>query len=229
MTEDSSNQKQTIFFQNTILDWFKENGRKYPWRIEKDPYKILIAEIMLQRTRVGQVLPVYKEFIKKFPDVQSVADSEEKDISFFISKLGLFWRSKLIKETAKNIIHEYKGKVPADRKELLKIPGIGDYIADAMISFAFNGKRIVIDSNVIRLVTRFFGIESTGEMRRNKKFIDFCQNLSNTLDSKNIHNFNWALIDHSAAICKPTPVCKKCPLSENCDYFKERGLIVKRQ
>ncbi len=215
------------FFRNTLLKWFKENGRRYPWRHEKDHYRILVAEMMLQRTRVEQVLPVYNEFIKKFPNVRTLSEAKIEDIAVFVAKLGLFWRSKMMKQTARNILIEHKGTIPSERKALLKIPGIGDYIADAMISFAFNGKRTVIDSNVIRLTTRFFGIESKGEMRRNRNFIDFCQSISADLKPEEIRNLNWALIDHSAAVCKPVPLCDQCPLSKSCHYFKGRRLIDK--
>ncbi|MEO9309608.1 MAG: DNA glycosylase [Nitrososphaera sp.] len=226
-SEVTSSKIEIHFFRNTLLEWFKKNGRKYPWRNEKDPYRVLVAEMMLQRTRVEQVLPVYNEFIKKFPNVRTLADAKIEDIAVFVAKLGLFWRSKIMKETARSILIEHRGTIPSERKALLKIPGIGDYIADAMISFAFNGKRSVIDSNVIRLTTRFFGIESKGEMRRNSNFIYFCQGLSRDLQPEGIRNLNYALIDHSAAVCKPVPLCDQCPLSKNCHYFKGRRLIDK--
>ncbi len=226
-TEGTSNKIEIPFFRNTLLEWFRKKGRKYPWRNEKDPYRILVAEMMLQRTKVAQVLPVYGEFIRKFPNLNSLADAKIDDIAVFVRKLGLFWRSKMMKETARNILIEHKGTIPSERKALLKIPGIGDYIADAMISFAFNGKRTVIDSNVIRLATRFFGIESKGEMRRNRNFIDFCQSISADLKPEESRNLNWALIDHSAAVCKPVPLCDQCPLSKSCQYFKGRRLIDK--
>ena len=208
------------------MKWFDKNGRNYPWRKEKNSYKILVAEVMLQRTRVEQVLPVYLSFIRRFPTVKSLAGASISDISEYVKKLGLFWRSKLISKMAGTILSDYGGKVPEERKELLKIPGVGDYIADAMISFAFNGKRTVVDSNVIRLVSRFFGIEVKGEMRRKKSFVDFCQKLSNDLNVEDVKRLNWAIIDHSAAVCKPKPCCVKCPLSSGCHYFNERGLIV---
>ena len=226
-SEDQVRKRNIPFFRNTLLKWFKKNGRKYPWRNEKDPYRILVAEMMLQRTRVEQVLPVYSEFIKKFPNVRTLSDAKIEDIAVFVAKLGLFWRSKMMKETARNILIEHRGTIPSERKTLLRIPGIGDYIADAMISFAFDGRRIVIDSNVVRLVSRFFGIETKGEMRRNKKFIGFCQSMSEGLKPDMTKDFNWSLIDHSAAVCRPAPLCDQCPLSKSCQYFKERRLIVK--
>lgn len=217
------NRKNRVsFFQETVLKWFEKNGRKYPWRAEKNTYKKLIAEIMLQRTRVEQVLPVYEKFVKKYPDLKSVSEAAENDISKFISKLGLFWRSRAIKKMAEFIISEYSGRIPAEKAKLLEIPGIGNYIADAMIVFAFNGKRTVIDGNVVRLATRFFGMEKKPEIRRNREFITFCQSLSEDLETAEVEGFNYSLIDFSAAICKQKPLCVSCPLSKMCSYFLER-------
>ncbi len=218
----ASYSKNITFFQQRILDWFAKNGRVYPWRQESDPFKILIAEMMLQRTRADQVLPVYAQFIKQFPDIRSLACSTAEDILNFISKLGLFWRGRLLKEMATTILVKYNGNIPLERKELLDIPGIGDYIADAMIIFAFNGKRTIIDSNVVRLVTRYFGIEPRGEMRRNRQFVIFCQRIFADIEITDIKEFSWGLIDHSAAICKPIPLCHMCPLSKECSYFNKQ-------
>lgn len=210
------------FFQNILLKWFKVNGRHYPWRKENDPYRILVVESMLQRTKVDQVLPVYSEFVEKFPSVNALSCANVDEISVFVSRLGLMWRSRRMSDMAKHIVSKYGGKIPNDREQLLLIPGIGDYIADAMISFAFGGKRVIIDSNVVRLVSRMFGFESKGEMRRNRKFIDFCQGLSQTIKPSDIRKFNYALIDHAAAICKSDPHCVNCPLSKRCHYFNHR-------
>lgn len=224
---DSS--KKIKFFQKKILEWFRHNGRSYPWRKEKDPYKILIAEMMLQRTRGDQVLPVYRSFIKKYPSIQSLSDADVGEVSKFVKKLGLFWRSRFMVKMASAITNDHDGRISRRREDLLKIPGIGDYIADAMISFAFGGRRTVIDSNVVRLVSRYFGITVKGEIRRKKEFIDFCQNLSLNLKSNDVKRLNWAMIDHSASLCRPEPCCVKCPLSQRCHYFNKRGLIVRKQ
>lgn len=210
------------FFQDALLNWFEKNRRNFPWREEKDPFKILVAEMMLQRTKAEQVFPVYAEFIERFPDVKTLAHARLKDISAFMQKLGLFWRSRLIKEMATNILIDHNGIIPTHGGELLKIPGIGEYITDAIIVFAFNGRRTVIDSNVVRLVSRFFGISERGEMRRNRKFIEFCQTLSHDLELKHVKNFNWGIIDHSSAICRPVPLCNACPLASRCNYLNRR-------
>ena len=139
----------------------------------------------------------------------------------FMHKLGLFWRGALIKEMACDLIKYHNGAVPSEKSHLKKIPGIGDYIADAVAVFAFNAKRTVVDANVVRLVSRFFGIEIAGELRRNRKFVDFCQTISNNLDTSEIKSLNWAMIDHSSAICRPAPLCGVCPLAKKCNYLNK--------
>jgi A/G-specific adenine glycosylase len=225
---DSANPDNIIFFQKTLLRWFRKNKRRYPWRLQNDPFKILIAEMMLQRTRAEQVAPVYTAFIRKFPDPKSVLFARLDDISQYFSKLGLFWRIALLRQMADHIVTHYQGNVPERKDELVTIPGIGDYISDTLVVFAFNRRRTIIDSNVVRVVrlaTRYFGIPSKGEMRRNRMFREFCQKLTYGLKHKTVKNFNWGLLDHSATICKPVPLCEKCPLSRKCRYYKIREAI----
>jgi len=207
------------FFTDTLLRWFYRNGRKFPWRRESDPFRILIAEIMLQRTKAHQVAPVYIEFIKRFPTIKSLRCAKRNEINMFILRLGLHWRTKMIAKMVQEINSKYDGLIPSERQELLTIPGVGDYISDAVTVFGFGGRRTVIDSNVIRLVSRFFGVPIQGEVRRNKDFVRFCQTLVNKLPSNRIKDFNWALIDLPALICIRNPRCQICPLSSKCNYF----------
>jgi A/G-specific adenine glycosylase len=215
-------EKDRPFFQHALLKWFRINGLKYPWRKERDPFKLLIAEVMLQRTRAGQVVPVYIDFVKKFPDLQALSSSNEIQLEKFMKRLGLFWRTELLMEMVSKISVEYNGIIPSNKEQLLSLPGIGDYIADALIVFAYGGKGVVVDSNVVRLVSRFFGINYKGEMRRNRDFKNFCQKLAQGISSKDIKKFNWALIDHPGKICTPIPRCQICPLSRKCNYFQNR-------
>ena len=208
------------FFQKVLILWFRKNGRKFQWRKEKDPFKILIAEVMLQRTKAEQVVPVYDQFVKEFCDINSIYLSDINGMSKYFGKLGLMWRSKTMVSMAKYIVENHNNAVPATRADLLRIPGIGDYIADAILVFAFNERITVIDSNVIRLVSRFFGLNYSGEIRRNKQFRKFCQTLVAEVEFNELKNFNWSLIDFSSLICRHIPKCHECPLSSGCMYFK---------
>lgn len=213
---------KSSFFQRVMIAWFKTNGREFPWRKEIDPYKILMAEVMLQRTRANQVVPVYEDFIDQFPILESVILASPDKIDKYMRKLGLLWRTDSLMKMVRTISDEYNGVVPSNRDELLSIPGIGNYIADALIVFAFGGRRIVIDTNIVRIVSRFFGLKIKGEIRHNKEFVRFCQSLAEQIPAEQIKSFNWALIDHPSIVCKPIPCCESCPLSSKCDYFKNR-------
>lgn len=145
------------FFHENLLRWFDANARDFPWRKESDPFKILIAEMMLQRTKANQVLTIYDDFIERFPNPDLLANSRVEDIDFFLARLGLHWRSRLMREMALKLITVYEEKVPNTREEIITLPGVGNYIADAVCVCAFNQRKTVIDSNVVRVVTRFTG------------------------------------------------------------------------
>lgn len=219
------------FFTQKLLEWFHGNARDFSWRKETDPYKILLAEIMLQRTKAAQVNPVYNEFVTEFNNIDLLNNINVNCIAKHIKKLGLLWRSEKLIEMTKYIIEHYHGKIPQAKKDLLQIPGVGEYIADALMVFAFNEKKTVVDSNVIRVTSRFFGLDLKGEVRRNKKFYEFCQLLSKDLQQNEIKNFNWGLIDFSFLICKPIPKCRSCPLSKKCNFYNnniEKIDIIKK-
>jgi A/G-specific adenine glycosylase len=199
----------------SILKWWEKNKRKYPWRETKDPYEILIAEFMLQRTKANQVFSIYNEFLQMFPTIQSLSEGSEDQIALLIKRLGLQRKIKKIKEMATYIQTQYPGKIPEDRKTLTSIPGIGDYTADAILSFAFNQQVVVIDSNVCRILCRVFGLRVKGESRRNP----IVRSLATSLLYSNIisKDLNLALIDFGALICKSRkPLCHQCPLNDVC-------------
>ena len=180
---------------------------------------------MLQRTRSEQVVGIYTDFISRFPDVDSLASADTSDINQYMKRLGLFWRTNSVLAMANKLSKDLNGRIPNDRNQLCSIPSIGDYIADMLSVLAFQGRRIAIDSNVVRLVTRFFGIKPKGEMRRQKQFIEFCQQLVFQLPPEQFRNFNLALIDFASIVCKPKPLCQNCPLSAHCNYLKKELII----
>ncbi len=201
-----------------ILKWHKDNYRIYPWRNESSSYKIMIAEFMLQRTRADQVVPVYIHFINKYPDINSLAEANLSDINLLLKPLGLYWRSSHFKKAAEYIIKEYKGLIPTEKEELLKIPGVGDYVAGAILTVAYLKKTCVIDSNIARVINRFFGLGLTGEIRRKREIKELSCKLFNHPDSRSIL---FAIIDFSALICtSQNPKHEKCPLNNSCKYYR---------
>lgn len=172
---------------------------------------------MLHRTKADQVVPVYQEFIKNYPDIDSLANAGAIEINKVTEHLGLHWRSSHFIESARYIDVNYSRELPDDREKLLKIPGVGDYIAGAILTVCFNKPEYVVDSNIARFINRYYNLKLNGEIRRKKKIIELAKNLFNY---KNTRNLLFALLDFTASICKPTkPACEICALNKKCKYF----------
>ena len=202
-----------------LLKWFYKHQRShYPWRHTANPFHILIAETLLQRTRADQVEPIYLRFLDTYPAPSHLASANENDICELIHPLGLAWRGKNLKQTAIDIQEKFHGKIPSKRNELLQIKGIGEYIADCILYQVFKKRRSIIDSNVIRIIGRLYGLEFNAESRRKKIFRKLADDL---LPPRAFRNFNLALLDLGALVCNRTPTCKKCPINTHCNYFKE--------
>ena len=209
-------------FPELLLEWYRKNGRSYVWRRKKDPYEILMAEIMLQRTRADQVEPVYLDFIKKFPNVRKLNKATEKEISEYFGRLGLLWRAKLVKRLAKEVVHRFHGEIPKDRDLLLSLPAVGEYMADAVLCFAYRKDVAVVDANVCRVIERVFGISTKGEARRDRRFRSLAQEI---VPSGKANEFNWAMIDLAALVCTPhNPKHDVCPTNKFCSYYQKLKL-----
>ncbi|MCK4481620.1 DNA glycosylase [Candidatus Bathyarchaeota archaeon] len=209
------------YVRERLLDWYKENGRDYPWRKTRDPYEILIAEIMLCRTRADQVVPIYKDFIKRYPTIVSLSKANEEDIQKLTYSLGLHWRNKRFRDLARYVISKLDGKIPQEREELTRLPGVGEYVAGVFVSSAYNKKEWIVDTNVIRVFSRFFGFKVKGDGRRDKRIISLAQQY---VDCENPRLSNFAIIDFAALICKKiNPLHSRCFISEKCVYYKGGG------
>ncbi len=189
-----------------------------PWKGETDPYKVWISEIILQQTRVQQGLAYYERFIKAFPDVRSLATTPEQKVYKLWEGLGYYSRCKNLIASAKYIHHTLGGKFPEDYENILSLKGIGTYTASAIASFAFNKPYAVLDGNVFRVLSRFFGIVIPINTSEGKRiYTILAQQL---LDKKNPGVYNQAIMDFGAVICKPaSPLCLECPLKNKCVAF----------
>lgn len=206
------------YLRERLLDWYTKNGRNYPWRRTNNPYKVLIAEIMLRRTRADQVVPIYEDFIKRYPTIKALSEADAKDIQKLTYPLGLHWRNKRFIKLARFVISEYNGKIPIEREKLTRLPGVGEYVSGILLSSAHNQKEWVVDTNVIRVFSRFFGLKVKGDGRRDKRIISMAQEYANC---ENPRLANWAIIDFAALICKKiNPLHSQCFLSEKCVYYK---------
>ena len=200
-----------------IIDWYQNHGRDFPWRHTKDPYRIMIAEFMLHRTKAEQVVPVYLEFIEKYSDIETLAKANLEDIKKVTEHLGLHWRAKHFFEAAKYIIENYNWKFPENYDKLREISGVGEYIAGAILTVCFNKPSPVVDSNIARFINRYFGLNLSGEIRRKKKIVELSAKL---FEYKNPGKLLFAIIDFTSLICKHVkPLCDKCPLKNDCKYI----------
>lgn len=199
-----------------LLKWYRINGRDFPWRHTKDPYRIMIAEFMLHRTKAEQVVPVYNEFIKKYPDIKTLADADFNEIKRVTEHLGLHWRVQHFITSTNYIVEKYNSNIPANPENILKIPGVGDYIAGAIMIICFNKRFPVVDSNIARFLNRFFNLTLKGEIRRKKEIIRLSESLFNSHKKAELL---FALIDFCSLICKPIkPLCLKCLFFQRCMY-----------
>ena len=193
--------------QQTILDWYKENGRQLPWRQITDPYRILVSEMMLQQTQVDRVIPKYYAFLEKFPTINTLADAPTADVLTLWSGLGYNRRALYLQKCAQTIKEKYDGKFPETTEELIALPGLGKYTAAAVQSFANNKKIPVIDVNIERIFKRiFYGKIDSAEA--------IAEHILPTNESRNWHN---ALMDIGALFCTARhPRCDACPVKRFC-------------
>jgi A/G-specific adenine glycosylase len=203
-------------FAENLLGWWNQHQRKFPWRSTQKPYPTLISEIMLHRTRASQVVPVYEEFIKKYPTIATLSEASMRDVNKMLHPLGLHWRAASLYKAVRRIVAEHNGKVPAEKEALVSLPGISHYIAAAIRCFAFGCPETLLDTNTVRVLGRVFGITTTDGSRRRKKFGELYQSL---IDEKRSREFNYAMIDLGAKVCTPkSPSCKICPVFQLCKY-----------
>ncbi len=207
-------QREISSFRTKLLRWFNKNERKYPWRDTSDPFRILIAEMMLRRTRADQVKHVYEQLFLEYPDIESLTDAEDEKIEKILYPLGLKWRTQAFSLVAKEIKVKYGSRVPETRDKLRKLPGVGEYVAGAVLSIGYGKKEWMVDSNIVRVFRRYFGVGTSREGRRDKHVIEMAKLYVNCNDPRKA---NLAILDFSALICASrNPVCKECPIKMEC-------------
>lgn len=204
-----------------IISWYQLHKRELPWRDTKDAYKIWISEIILQQTRVNQGLNYYLRFVKRFPDVRSLAEAGEEEVLRYWQGLGYYSRARNLHKAAHQIINEHNGIFPTELGEVIKLSGIGIYTASAICSFAYNQPYAVVDGNVYRVLSRYFGIETSIDSSSGIK--QFAGLANEILDEKNAGLHNQALMEFGALQCVPvSPDCNNCPLSSTCKAYEYR-------
>lgn len=210
-------------FSQEIIDWYGLNKRDLPWRKTKNPYKIWLSEIILQQTKVAQGLPYYQKFCQTFPDVQKLANAKEEEVLKLWQGLGYYSRARNLHFASKQIINSFKGKFPDNYKDIISLKGVGEYTAAAIASFAFKLPHAVVDGNVFRLLSRFYGIDTAINSSSGKKI--FSELAQTVLNKTKADINNQAIMEFGALMCKPKdPDCNNCPLKEGCKAFQNNEI-----
>lgn len=200
--------------QKALLDWYRQNRRHLPWRNTRDPYRIWASEIMLQQTRVSTVIAYYNRFIERFPDISALAAADLETVLKVWEGLGYYSRARNFHAAARQVAAD-GGAVPEDWTRFRSLPGVGDYIAAAVLSIAFEKPRPVVDGNVKRALSRLFEIPLP--VNRPAAYNTFKAACSHIFDKEHPRQFNQALMELGALVCKPkNPDCGKCPIADWC-------------
>lgn len=190
-----------------------------PWRDCGDPYKIWLSEIMLQQTRVDQATPYFERFISTFPTVYDLAAADQQEVLKVWEGLGYYSRARNLHDAAKLVVDKFDGEVPDTWDEINELKGVGPYTASAVLSIAFQKKYAVVDGNVIRVLSRYYGIEDNVRKTKTKNVIqDYADEL---ISDKRPGDFNQAVMELGATVCTPSgPDCDDCPIQEDCVAYK---------
>ena len=206
---------KTKEFQKYLLEWFAAHGRDLPWRHTYLPYHIWISEIMLQQTQMDRVVEYFNRWVRRLPDIASVASASEEQILKLWEGLGYYSRARNIRRCAAILMQKHKGHIPDDYSALLSLPGIGPYTAAALVSIAFNRDYPVVDANVERVFSRLFDIRSPVKQKENITFIR--KKAKKLLPHGRSRFYNQALMELGALICQPkNPDCINCPIRSDC-------------
>ena len=210
-------------FENQLVKWYINNKRELPWRENIDPYRVWISEIILQQTRVVQGEKYFNNFIKKFPSLESLSSADESEVIKVWKGLGYYNRAINIHKTSKIIMNTLNGKFPNTYNELIKLNGIGDYTASAISSICFNEYNPVVDGNVLRLLSRYYGLKTPIDSLKGQRNI---REIGKKLISKvdNPGDFNQAMMEYGALVCNPFPDCESCIFSSKCITFQNKEI-----
>ena len=210
--------------RNKLLAWFDTHHRRLPWRDAATPYHVWVSEVMLQQTQVKTVIPYYERFLNRFPTLDALAQSDEQDVLKLWEGLGYYARIRNFHKASRIIMVSCQGEIPSDWESFRKLPGVGDYIASAVLSIAFDKGYAVVDGNVKRVLARLFQSDvSVNDSAAYKHYAKFSDTL---LDRTSPGRFNQAMMEVGALICTPKhPRCESCPIESFC-LCRQNGTVA---
>lgn len=202
-------------FQRRLLAWYRVEGRKLPWRRTRDPYRILVSEVMLQQTQVDRVKGYYRRFLRQYPTFDDLAAASEPAVRESWEGLGYYARARNLRATARIVVREHGGKLPADAHAIRRLPGIGRYTAGAVLSIAFGQDEPILDTNAARVLARVFAVRVRG--RKSALQRRLWQVAALVTPVGDAADFNQAIMDLGATVCRArAPGCPVCPLRALC-------------
>ena len=202
-------------FRRRLLAWFHAKKRALPWRETRDPYRIWISEVMLQQTRVAAVLPYYRRFLKRFPNVRALARAPEREVLRAWAGLGYYSRARNLQRAAREMVRWHGGRFPRTADAALALPGVGRYTAAAVLSIAYGVPLAVVDGNVARVLARLAALR--GDLRKPARWKQLEAAAQQLQDSRAPGDWNQAMMELGATVCTPqTPACGKCPVAKFC-------------
>jgi A/G-specific adenine glycosylase len=211
--------EQVRQFQRRLLRWYARHGRDLPWRHTRDPYHILVSEIMLQQTQVERVLDYYEPFLQRYPTIEDLAASSEPEVREAWDGLGYYARARNLHRTAQRVATEFGGKLPDEPDTIGRLPGIGRYTAGAVLSFAYQKDAAILDTNAARVLTRVFGARGRGSKTRQHRRL--WQLAEAVTPPGKAARFNQAIMDLGATVCRArVPECVRCPVRACCRYVR---------
>jgi len=206
---------QATVFRRRLQKWYRRHHRQFDWRETQDPYAILLSEVLLQRTQASQVASYFNRILSQFPTPVALSAAPDDKAYEALRPLGLAKRARTLVAMAQVLVADFEGRVPQDPDLLVNLPGVGRYIASATLCFAFGRRIPIVDSNVIRILSRYFGIVSNE--RRPKDDPRLWKIAETLLPRKSVREYNWALIDFAALVCTVrNPCCQNCMMKNEC-------------
>jgi A/G-specific adenine glycosylase len=212
------------WFRNQLKSWADQNFRDFPWRRTSEPYAIFVAEFLLQKTGAATATPVYKVFMSRYPTLEALSVAPVEDVACLLQPLGLAFRSDRLRQSAQIVLEQYKGKIPDTEAQLLALPGVGKYTARSICANAFGQPLAVLDTNVARILERFFGLRGNRVKSRCKLLWHAAEQVAPETE---VGTWNLTLLDFGATVCTAkNPRCTNCPLQEQCHYFTNRTSVT---
>jgi A/G-specific adenine glycosylase len=219
--------KKARAFHRSLLQWFRRHGRDLPWRHARDPYAILVSELMLQQTQVSTAIAYYSKWLRRFPDLVSLARASENDVLRAWQGLGYYGRARNLQAAARTVVDRYRGRLPRSIEQMQQLPGIGKYTAHAVASFAFDQPVPIVETNTARVLTRLFDFRESIDSDRGRQTL--WQYAAVLVPKSNASIYNSALIDLGALVCVARqPRCGICPVEKFCRAKNPQTLPVKK-